>query len=91
MEDILVNHYDTAYALAAARSGRDDEAAEFLMLPDTEDETYAAAAAELIRKWDPLRGRRWSIQSRRNPPRRETAPPRLRGDARFRGAYRIRR
>jgi hypothetical protein len=22
------------------------------MLPDTEDETYAAAAAELIRKWD---------------------------------------
>jgi len=52
VEDILINHYDTAYALAAARSGRDDEAAEFLMLPDTEDETYAAAAAELIRKWD---------------------------------------
>jgi tRNA 2-selenouridine synthase len=55
VEDILVNHYDTAYALAAARSGRDDEAAEFLMLPDTEDETYAAAAAELIRKWDVAR------------------------------------
>ena len=55
VEDILINHYDTAYALAAARSGRDDEAAEFLMLPDTEDETYAAAAAELIRKWDVAR------------------------------------
>ena len=25
------------------------------MLPDTEDETYAAAAAELIRKWDVAR------------------------------------
>ena len=52
VEDILVNHYDTAYALAAKRSGRDDENAEFLMLPDTEDATYAAAAAELIRKYD---------------------------------------
>ena len=52
VEDILINHYDTAYAQAAQRSGRDDEAAEFLMLPDTEDETYADAAAELIRKYD---------------------------------------
>ena len=52
VEDILINHYDTAYALAAARSGRDDAAAEFLMLPDTEDATYETAAADLIRKWD---------------------------------------
>ena len=52
VEDILINHYDTAYAQAAQRSGRDDEAAEFLMLPDTEDATYANAAAELIRKYD---------------------------------------
>ena len=52
VEDILVNHYDSAYGEAAKRSGRDDAAAEFLMLPDTEDETYAAAAAELIRKYD---------------------------------------
>lgn len=52
VEDILANHYDTAYALAATRSGRDDEAADFLMLPNTEDETYAAAAAVLIEKWD---------------------------------------
>ncbi|MDC1215452.1 tRNA 2-selenouridine(34) synthase MnmH [bacterium] len=52
VEDILVNHYDTAYALAAARSGRDDEAADFLMLPNTEDAMYAQAAKELIEKWD---------------------------------------
>ena len=52
VEDILINHYDTAYAQAAQRSGRDDEAAEFLMLPDTEDATYADAAAELIQKYD---------------------------------------
>ena len=52
VEDILLNHYDSAYADAAKRSGRDDENAEFLMLPDTKDATYAAAAAELIRKYD---------------------------------------
>ena len=52
VEDILVNHYDSAYADAAKRSGRDDENAEHLMLPDTEDTTYAAAAAELIKKYD---------------------------------------
>jgi tRNA 2-selenouridine synthase len=52
VEDILVNHYDSAYADAAKRSGRDDANAEFLMLPDTEDATYAAAAAELISKYD---------------------------------------
>ena len=52
VEDILLNHYDSAYADAAKRSGRDDENADFLMLPDTEDATYAAAAAELIRKYD---------------------------------------
>lgn len=52
VEDILVNHYDSAYAEAAKRSRRDDENAEFLMLPDTEDATYAAAAAELIAKYD---------------------------------------
>ena len=52
VEDILTNHYDSAYADAAKRSGRDDEHAEFLMLPDTEDATYAAAAAELIAKYD---------------------------------------
>ena len=51
VEDILINHYDTAHA-GGVRGGRDDEAAEFLMLPDTEDETYADAAAELIRKYD---------------------------------------
>ena len=52
VEDILVCHYDAAYAQAAARSGRDDERAEHLMLPDTEDETYAEAAAALIRAHD---------------------------------------
>ena len=83
VEDILVNHYDTAYALAAARSGRDDEAAEFLMLPDTEDETYAARRRRSSSGSGTLRGRRWSIQSRRNPPRRRPPPPRLHDDARF--------
>ena len=48
----LACHYDTAYAQAAIRGGRDDENAQHLMLPDTEDETYAAAAAELIRMYD---------------------------------------
>ena len=52
VEDILLNHYDSAYAEAAKRSGRDDENAEFLMLPNTDDETYAKAAAELIAKYD---------------------------------------
>ena len=52
VEDILLNHYDSAYADAAKRSGRDDKNAEFLMLPDTEDKTYARAAAELIAKHD---------------------------------------
>ena len=52
VKDILLNHYDSAYAEAAKRSGRDDENAEFLMLPNTDDETYAKAAAELIAKYD---------------------------------------
>lgn len=78
VEDILVNHYDSAYAEAAKRSGRDDENAEFLMLPDTEDATYAAAAAELIAKYDvrvPASGEEkgGEVASRAGTGREETA------------------
>jgi tRNA 2-selenouridine synthase len=54
VQDILVNHYDAAYAAAAARSRpQEEEKAQALFLDDTSDETYAKATKELLRRYDP--------------------------------------
>lgn len=54
VQDILESHYDTAYAAAAARSRpQEAENATQLFLEDTSDATYAKAAAELMRRYDP--------------------------------------
>ena len=54
VQDILENHYDAAYAAAAARSRpQEEEKAQVLFLDDTSDETYAKAAKELLRRYDP--------------------------------------
>jgi len=54
VRDILENHYDAAYAAAAARSRpQEAENSNKLFLEDTSDETYARAAADLMREYDP--------------------------------------
>jgi len=54
VQDILESHYDAAYAAAAARSRpQEAENATSLFLEDTSDATYANAAAELMRRYDP--------------------------------------
>ena len=53
VQDILENHYDAAYAAAAARSRpQEEEKAQALFLEDTRDETYTKAAKELMRRYD---------------------------------------
>jgi len=53
VQDILENHYDAAYAAAATRSRpQEEEKSNALFLPNTDDDTYAAAAHELIRRYD---------------------------------------
>ena len=55
VQDILENHYDAAYASAAARSRpQEAEKATPLFLDDTSDETYSRAAIELMQKYDPM-------------------------------------
>ena len=57
VQDILEEHYDSAYAAAAARSRPQEvENAKPLFLENTSDETYERAAKELMRVYDPKSG-----------------------------------
>jgi tRNA 2-selenouridine synthase len=57
VQDILEEHYDSAYAAAAAQSaGTPLESTKPLFLENTSDETYERAAKELMRVYDPKSG-----------------------------------
>ena len=57
VQDIPEEHYDSAYAAAAARSRPQEvENAKPLFLENTSDETYERAAKELMRVYDPKSG-----------------------------------